>query len=181
MRILMPKWKMLKNKKQIMDLLNSQNICLRHCLRLLCNEGKVTAAVFEIETVSRARCLESEHISRDVTSQPWVLTRCCCRAAHSDSVQSRACQGFAFTTRTSPLQTGVPTCELCEADLMLNLCFRESAQTTGGHLFRLSATSTVFVHTRPATEEHLELLQDVGTIIRLNVMAGRSYCKVDLP
>lgn len=62
---------MLKNKKQIMDLLNSENICLRHCQRLLCNEGKVTAAVFEIETVSRARCLESEHnISRDITSQP---------------------------------------------------------------------------------------------------------------
>lgn len=64
-----------------MDLLNSENICLRHCLRLPCNKGKVTAAVFEIETVSRARCLESEHISRDITSQPWVLTRCCCRAA----------------------------------------------------------------------------------------------------
>lgn len=63
-----------------MDLLNSENICLRHCLRLLCNEGKVTAAVFEIETVSKARC-ESEHISRDITSQPWVLTQCCCRAA----------------------------------------------------------------------------------------------------
>lgn len=84
-------------------------------------------------------------------------------------------------TRTSPLQTGVPTCELCETNLMLNLCFRKSAQTTGGHLFRLSATSTIFVHTRPATEEHLELLQDVGTIIRFNVMAGRSDCKVGLP